>query len=244
MTALIIGASAGLGRALATELAKSGTDLVICASNSDDLKAIASDLMLKYNINVITIIADAANPVNFSNSIYEICKNVHTLNELYFPIGRSIDRDDGLTDPQLIANIIAINLVSIMSLISLLSPILIHKNTGLIIGFGSIAAARGRSNNIAYSAAKRGLKSYFESLRHSLSKFNIKVQFYEMGYLKTQLSFGKKLPLPPASPGNIAKIILSQRNNDFGSMYLPRYWKYISFTLNLLPWAIYKHLNF
>ena len=66
---------------------------------------------------------------------------------------------------------------------------------GVIVGFGSIAGARGRSRNIVYAAAKRGLQTYFESLRHGHLPSALRVQFHRLGFLRSNLTFGMKLPL-------------------------------------------------
>jgi NAD(P)-dependent dehydrogenase (short-subunit alcohol dehydrogenase family) len=113
-----------------------------------------------------------------------------------------------------------------------------------IVGFGSIAAVRGRRSNVAYSAAKRGLESYFESLRHSVAGSGICVQFYRLGYVRTQQSFGKKLMLPPMEPTAVARHVVDNMEHDIGMRSLPRYWAGVCLILKRMPWRIFRHLNF
>ena len=107
-----------------------------------------------------------------------------------------------------------------------------------------MAATRGRTRNAAYSAAKRALACYFESLRHSLSETKIVVQFYVLGYLDTNLAFAQRTLLPRATPGQLADKIYQQRLSNFGRSYYPRYWYVICVIIRALPWFVYRRLSF
>ncbi len=65
-----------------------------------------------------------------------------------------------------------------------------------MVGFGSIAAARGRSGNVVHASSKRALESYFESLRHAWAGQGPRVQFYILGYLDTSLASGRTKLFP------------------------------------------------
>jgi short-subunit dehydrogenase len=112
------------------------------------------------------------------------------------------------------------------------------------VGFGSIAAVRGRSANVVYSAAKRALESYFESLRHRLTSAKVRVQFYRLGYMDTQQSFGKRLLLPKASPEQIARDVVRNLDRDVGFTTRPRFWIAVSLIVRCLPWALFRRLKF
>ena len=67
------------------------------------------------------------------------------------------------------------------------------NNKGTIVGFGSVSSTIGRNVNTVYAASKRGLESLFESLSITALNSKLKIQFYNIGYLDTNLSYGKKL---------------------------------------------------
>ncbi|MBC8024042.1 MAG: SDR family NAD(P)-dependent oxidoreductase, partial [Burkholderiales bacterium] len=123
-------------------------------------------------------------------------------------------------------------------------PRLRSATDALIVGFGSIAAERGRTRNAAYGAAKRALAAYFESLRHAMGGSRVVVQFYVLGYLDTNLAFGHATPLPPADPDACAERVFMRRGDDFGKSYFPRYWRPLCFVLRLMPWFVYRRLSF
>ena len=86
--------------------------------------------------------------------------------------------------------------------------------------------------------------SFFESLRHAGISKNVLVQFYILGYLDTNLAFGKRTLLPKVSTEILAQRIFDNLQNDFGVTYYPRYWYAINLVLKITPWAIFKRLTF
>lgn len=113
-----------------------------------------------------------------------------------------------------------------------------------VVGFGSIAAVRGRKANVVYSASKRGLESYFESLRHLTANTGVIVQFYRLGYVETQQSFGQRLLFPVVTPEQVARDIMARAGRDFGVRFFPGFWRLIALAVAWLPWRLYKNLDF
>ena len=103
----------------------------------------------------------------------------------------------------------------------LLIPILVKKNKGVIVGFGSISGALGRDVNSVYAASKRGLESLFESLSIMALNTKLKIQFYTIGYLDTNLSYGHKLLLPRGSTKKLAQIVYKNLNKNYKKTYYP-----------------------
>jgi short-subunit dehydrogenase len=120
-------------------------------------------------------------------------------------------------------------------------PIFLKKNSGLIVGFGSIAGIFGREENAIYSAAKKGLMSFFESLAISSISTKLKIQFYIAGYLDTNLSYGKNLILPKGSIKKLANIIYNNFNINYKKIYYPYWWLYINIIFNIIPFFLIKN---
>lgn len=242
MTALVFGASAGVGRALARELAAKGYDLVLVSRNPDDLKAEAAHLRTRFRVAVDWVAVDASSPT----ATVEVLRSIASdgkVKDLFFPIGMADDNDDGLLPETETTALINANLTSIAAVVSLFLAPMLKAESGNIVGFGSVAALRGRGTNVAYAAAKRGLESYFESLRFRTSFTPVRVQFYRLGYVDTHLTFGRKLlPLPMISPETVAKRVVRNLNHDV-SRFLPGFWWGIAILLRLLPWSIFRRIK-
>jgi short-subunit dehydrogenase len=243
-TYLIVGGSSGLGRALAERFAQAGHALVLVSSDLRDTSALASDFGLRYGVPVRAVVSDLAlSEVDF-RGIDEALSALPPLAGLLIPVGMNRDADRPGQPPEALEALTRANYTAPCKIIDHYLPSLRSGSSGLIVGFGSVAATRGRTRNAAYSAAKRALASYFESLRHSLSESGVVVQFYVLGYLDTHLSFGVDTPLPRAAPAVCAERVFRHREEDFGSAFFPSYWRPLCFVLRLLPWFVFRRLAF
>lgn len=244
MTALVLGATAGLGRALSRALAAEGYDIALIARDPADLSAEAAHLRCVYGVRTFEISADGAAPDLLLRAASERLRDLGRIRAVLCPIGASRPDDDGMMPLGEAERLIHVNLVSVIALVQAVLPTLLAQKSGVIVGFGSVAAARGRSSNIVYAASKRALESYFQSLRHKLSADNVRVQFYQLGYLDTRQSYGKRLPFPKASPDAIARKVAANLDRDVGLVTVPRYWRGVTLLIRLLPWPIFKRLSF
>lgn len=243
MNFIVVGASAGLGRALADQLAAKKHNLVIVASNQEDLDALAADLRIRHSVTV-EVAAQRMKCDNESvNKVKEAAGRLGQVDGIYFPLGYSRIDDDGSLVADDIERIVDSNLASIMALTAAYLPDMLQRNEGGLAFFGSVASERGRSSNIAYAAAKRGLQSFYESVQHRTAASNIRVQFYQLGFLNTAQTAGKKLPFPAAEPEAAASFIVG-RINKSGFAYFPSFWTLICMALRLTPWFVFKKLKF
>jgi short-subunit dehydrogenase len=138
--------------------------------------------------------------------------------------------------------LLAINLHAPIAIAHALLPTLLEAH-GTIVGFGSIAGARGRSRNIVYAAAKRGLETFFESLRHRHRPVSLRVQFYRLGFLRSNLTFGMKLPLPVAEPDSVARTVVSTLQSGSFDRYEPRWWGGVAMLVRSLPWFAFRRMK-
>lgn len=238
--ALIIGATAGLGRALADTFAAAGWDLVVTGRDAEDLDALVRDLRLRHEVMVEAKVLDLGGPTE----TWDLQSLTYPLTALLIPAG-GVRADDAATlDPEAAELLWRVNFGGPTQIIAHLLPQLVLSGTGTIIGFGSIAATRGRSRNIHYGAAKRALAAFFEGLRHDLNASGLRVQFYVPGYLDTNLAAGAGVKLPKGNPTTFAQIVLRDIRKDIGTRYFPFWWYPLCVLLSFLPWAIYRRLRF
>ncbi len=243
MRYVIVGASAGLGRALAGRLAAEKHDVMLVGRDQRDLDAIAADLSLRFGIETKVLVGDIGQPEALSERFNAVLTAWNPIHGILLPIGQASD-DDTVDIPQRqIYEIVNVNFLSVVAMIRLALPYLIGEGRRVIVGFGSIAAARGRSYNVSYSAAKRALEAYFESLRHAMKERGIRVQFYIPGFLDTNMAYGIRTPLPKANPERFADKVVRGLSKDFGVRYFPAWWRPICALLRLAPWWLVRRLS-
>ncbi|HQV73452.1 MAG: SDR family NAD(P)-dependent oxidoreductase [Dokdonella sp.] len=242
MTAIVVGASSGLGRALALELARSGKPLLLIASDARDLDAMASDLRLRFKATVATLAVELAASADPGARILASLADLPPASMLLLAVGMSRSDDDGTLGAVAVGQLLAINLHVPIAITQALLPALLESR-GTIVGFGSIAGTRGRSRNIVYAAAKRGLETFFQSLRHRHLPSSLRVQFYRLGFLRSNLTFGLKLPLPVAEPADVARKVVAQLQRGSFARHEPRWWGIIALLVRNLPWFAFRRMR-
>ena len=244
MTAVVIGGSSGLGRALCEELAAQGCEtIVIVASREDDCRRLADHLYLLHGVNALPFALDAREPADFRDRLLQGVADVGPITQLFLPMGVAFDADRIGGAGDRLRDIWKVNYTAVVLSIEALLPQMVSSG-GRIAGFGSIAAIRTRNGNVQYAAAKAALTAYFASLRHSLVTAPSVAQFYVVGYVDSGQSFGRTQLFPPLPARQAARRILHDGATDFGKRYLPSYWAVIALVLRLLPWRIFSRLGF
>jgi len=243
MNFLIVGASAGLGRCLSEEAACRGHNLLLVSSDSRDLAAMTASLHLQYGVRADYVACQFGDATDEEETVVSAAKKFGPIDVLMYPLGFAQEDDTGFLDDRMALRLVRINFLSQVSLTTALWPALLEREQASIVGFGSVAAVRGRRRNMVYGAAKRALTSYFESLRHLAVGTNIRVHFYQLGYLDTQQAFGRHLLLPKGSPERLARLVLDRLPQAGGPIFYPWFWRPISRALRLVPWFIYARLE-
>lgn len=241
---LIVGASAGLGRALAEQMAEAGHTLFLVASDGQDLAPLAADLSIRFNAKVTWMATDLAR-VDAAALRDRVLAALGGLDDLMLVAGFSdLARDRGPVPPAMVERLVAVNLTSALLIANAFLGDLAANPRANLVGMGSVAAVRGRRSNMVYGAAKRGLEGYFESCRHWLAgEGGAKVQFYRLGFLSTSLTFGQRLPFPALSPEKAAHTVIANLGRDLGACYLPWWWRGIMTLLAHMPWGIFRRLD-
>ena len=244
MTFVVVGASAGLGRALAQALARRGRSLLLVASDERDLVCLAADLRLTCGVEARVLAHDAVDHEGLATAVDAAIPKDEWLEALLFPIGTSDDHDDATLPGGRAEALVNINLLAVTSVVARLVPRMLARRRGVIVGFGSIAAERGRGRNVVYAAAKRGLESAFESFRHRFEPLGLSVVLYTLGYVDTNLAFGRPLPFPKADPRRLAERVCDDLGRARGKRFLPGGWRFVAFAVRAMPWFLYRRARF
>lgn len=243
MTAVVVGASAGLGRALTEALAAAGHDLVVVSSDPRDLEALASDLRIRHGVKLAVVPLDLGGEPSGLDLLTQAAGDLGGPDALLLPIGWTAAVDDATLGPALTERLVRTNFLSVTAVVAELLPQLKKRPHASVIGFGSVAAARGRGANMAYAASKRALQTWFEGLRHACAGTSVEVRFYVLGYLDTSLAFGRRTLLPRADPSRLAARVVRDIGRGGGIVYYPPAWRLVGALLPLVPFFVFKRLK-
>ena len=247
MSYLIIGASSGLGRELALKFAQENNNLILVSRDIRDLNAIKSDLELKFKVQIKCIDIDFSSLDEINQKLFKNNLNMlKNIKGILFPIGLMFENDNFELNEKNIKDLIFANFLSISFTIKKINDHLENENL-TFVGFGSVSGLIGRNLNSNYAAAKRALESFFESIAFEKTFKKSKIQFYTLGYLDTNLAFGKKLKLPKGSIKKLADVVFKNKDLKIKKTFFPQYWGIIGFLLKIIPFSIliklYKFLN-
>ncbi|MEE8606054.1 MAG: SDR family NAD(P)-dependent oxidoreductase [Nitrospiraceae bacterium] len=243
--AVVVGASSGVGRALAVELARQGHDMVLAARDKRDLEALAAHLKIRWQVSVHSYPLDLSVAELDAAAFVRACVDrLGGVDLLFVTAGRVDPRDDGLAESSIIGGLITVNYLNVVHLISQFGKAFVARGKGNIVAFSSVAASAPRRRNAIYASAKAGLEVYCKGLRHYLRDSGVTVQVYVLGYVDTAMSFGRQLLLPAVPPARVAAYVVRNLNKDRGVVYYPRFWYLVTLVLRSLPWFVYKRLAF
>jgi short-subunit dehydrogenase len=159
-TALVTGASRGIGAHIARALASEGMRLVLAARSAEALEGIAAELRAR-GAEVVTIPADLAR----RDQIEALAERAGGLDVLVNNAGLELAAAYHTVAPETIDELIAVNLTAPMILTRLLLPGMIARGGGHVVNVSSLAGLVGTPYGEVYCATKHGLVGFTRSLR-------------------------------------------------------------------------------
>src|SRR5680860_371178 len=168
-TALITGASSGLGAGYAHELAQRGADLVLVARRQDRLEALAVDLAEKYGTISTVIPLDLTAPDAVQELVADLSSRDVTVGTLvnsagFGTVGNFVDADGDRQAKQIRLNILALTQLTHALLPDLISAATLRPDTAALVNLASTAAFQPVPRLSVYAASKAYVLSFTESL--------------------------------------------------------------------------------
>ena len=136
-----------------------------------------------------------------------------------------------------------INLVSVVSLLTLLANYFEKQGKGCIAVISSVAGDRGRQSNYIYGAAKGGLTIFLQGLRNRLSKAGVCVLTIKPGFVITPMTENFKKGFLWAQPQQVAKAIVSAIRRRKNVIYVPWFWRWIMLVIRNIPENVFKRMS-
>ena len=187
-TALVTGASRGIGKAIATSLAKEGYDLVlICHNNTDLLEALATELNKTYCTTSLCFTGDVGDFSFLSRVRDEIYSRDIFVSVIVNNAGVSyygLIQDMEISQWQ---RVMDTNLSSMFYTAKLFSPEMVSRKSGHIINITSMWGQRGASCEVCYSASKGGVDAFTKALAKELAPSNVSVNAISCGVIDTDM---------------------------------------------------------
>lgn len=202
---LIIGASYGIGEALASNLANLGANLFLSARSKDKIEELSRSL----DGNHFTQICDVTKKEQVIELLKIVKANFKKIDIIIFAAGIYEPMSLENYDQNKAHNILNVNFSSMLNFLDFFRQEAKENNLSQISIISSSAAYFGMPNSLIYGASKAALSHLTESLYHELINFNVKVQLINPGFVKTRLTDKNDFNMPNLiTADQAAKIII------------------------------------
>jgi len=230
----IIGASSGIGRALAVELSALGATLILSARRKDDLNALNEELGGQHHVFPFDV-SDTSAFVKVSNNIKTLQPHLDSvifMAAVYTPKSKKpMDIKDAMA-------MVDINLKGALNMVHAALPILKAQKSGQFVLCGSVAGYRGLPYSQPYGATKAAVISLAESLKVENEDLDIKV--INPGFVRTPMTDKNDFKMPMMiEPEEAAKIIARELQTNRFEIHFPKRFTFLVKLLALLPAFLY-----
>ncbi len=232
---IITGASSLISEAFARLAAKQGDKLLLTARDKQQLECIASDISIRYQVDV------AIMPLDMSVSVKPLLNFIQqTEDELSLFIGHSLIMDNAELDEASIEQMLCANVHHSVQLIH--AYMKKNQQQHQILFLSSVAASRGRAKNSLYAGSKAAIERYLEGLQQAANE-HTQITIMRLGYIDTQQTFGKAGIFYAAHPDEAAKACWRTLKKGRRKSYFPIFWLPIMSIIKALPMILFKKIN-
>ena len=231
----IVGASAGIGLALAKKMSEAGASLILTARNEARLKEIASTLPNEAEVLPMDI--------TDLNAVRKSVKSLKNVDGFVFCAGEYWPMPAQNWDIKKLKSMIDVNLIGALNTLDVILPMFMKKNSGHLVFTGSLAGYRGVPGALGYGSSKAALVNLSETLRYDLKNTAIKVQLINPGFVKTRLTDKNEFKMLQIMSPEVAagKMFSNMNKNNFSSSF-PAPFSWLFRVSQLLPDSIYFKL--
>ena len=245
MRGLLIGASSGLGAALARRLVREGYTLALISQRKDELNELCARMNAEAGKTVVLpYLHDVTHREEVPELLRRIVAELGGLDMAAYVAGvMFVPRMD---EYNVQADLLMLD-VNLMGAIAWLDPIaemFQSAGRGQIVGISSVAGDRGRVSNPAYNASKAGLSTYLEALRNRLTRRGVNVLTVKPGMMKTQMLEGVRNPMFPVTPEVAAEAIYKAMRARKQQIYIGWIWRWIMLVVRNIPSVVFRRMSF
>lgn len=207
----VVGASSGIGAALARELVERGASVAISARRSEELEKVSGG-------DMATIVLDATDPEGVALAARRATEALGSLDTVIWCAGHWEQFDAAGWDREAFARHVEVNLLGLNNVLAAVVPAMVSQQAGHIVGVASVAGYRGFPGSEAYGATKAAQINLLEAMRASLSRHGIRVTTVCPGFVRTEMTADNRFSMPfliePAEAGSAIADGIEKRRNE------------------------------
>ena len=241
---IVTGASSGIGRALATALAKRGAVLTLAARRGDRLEEVVREVAERFPSSPppVAVPCDVSNAADVTVLVGGTVERLGSVDILINNAGISVFGEEARTSVNDYRDLMSVNFFGALHSMREVLPFMRRQGSGLIVNVASVAALHGVPYLAAYCASKAALVALSQSLRAELHGSGVRIMIVYPGYTETEIFEREKkvggARRPPgkyASAADVAEAITRAIDTDARDLYMTVRGRALSVLRGLAP---------
>lgn len=241
-----LGATRGMGQAVARRLAERGDRLFLLGRDPEALSRTADDLAVRspqgYRPQGTHL--DLEDPTTFAPALEAAAQALGGFDTVVCTAGLFATTDQLADDPERAARMVTVDFSHTVFFLEEAKRRLLERGGGTLCAFGSVAGDRGRKPAGLYGASKAGLAHYLEALDHRHHGDGLTVVCVKPGFVRTAMTAG--MPEPPfaGEPDRVADDVVRALDRGTPVVYTPSIWRWVMTVIRLLPRFVMRRVGF
>jgi len=245
--AAVLGATRGIGRALARRLVARGDRLFLLGRVREELERSAEDLRARSaraESVAGTAACDLLAPDGFEAALESAEHALGRLDAVIVTAGLFATQAQLEADARRTRDLLEADFSGTVLFCEAARRRLLAGGGGTLCVFSSVAGERGRKPVVLYGAAKAGLSRYLEGLDHRFHSAGLRVVCVKPGFVRTGMT--ADLPEPPfaADPDQVARLVVRALDRGTPVVYAPPIWRWVMLVIRHLPRAVMRRVGF
>lgn len=239
---LIIGATSAIAREAARAFANKNHSLVLLGRNVDKLRETVEDLS-RLGVSIEAHAFDALDFTSYVTTLEPLLVRHRDLDGAILCIGDVGDTARAETDMVELRRILDTNFTACVAVLTLLATTFEARRGGFLCTVTSLAGERGRRGKAFYGAAKAGLDTYMQALRHRLGPAGVRVVTIKPGTVKTAMIESKAKSLLGVTPEFVGRSMYRAISRGRAVTTVPTFWRPIMMVLKAIPDPLFSRLK-
>jgi decaprenylphospho-beta-D-erythro-pentofuranosid-2-ulose 2-reductase len=240
---LILGAGSAVAEAAAEQFAEKGHPLFLAGRHQEDLRRIARNLTVRYQVTVKWGFFDADQREKHPLVVQNAVREMNGLGGALLAFGARGNHQKALKDPLELEAIVSCNFLGACTVLHDLASYFENKEAGFLAVISSALSDRAAKDDYIYTSAKGGLTLFLQGLRHRLHAKGVRVITVKLGNVDTPMTFGKQGLFYPVSPEYAGKKIAEAVHSTKEVVYVPGFWRYAMWAVKAVPEKFFKRLS-
>ena len=242
----ILGATRGMGRALARLMIARGDSVALLGRGADELLKSAADLKARGSAGgtIASADCDLEKPEGFRAALDAAESALGGLDVVVVTAGMFATQERLESDAELTQKLLTVDFANTVVFCEEARKKLMSRGGGTLCVFSSVAGDRGRKPVFIYGAAKAGLSAYLEGLDHKYRAQGLITVCVKPGFVRTGMTEGLKVPPFAGEADDVAATVLEAIDRGTPVVYAPAIWRAVMTVIKAMPRFVMRRVGF